>query len=85
VLDRLLREAPATRQKETRRLFGWVTCATRALKWKEIQGAISIDFEYDKVDYERQQLMVDAKDLCGALIEELPNGDVTFVHSTVKP
>ncbi|KAK5712279.1 hypothetical protein LTR15_011857 [Elasticomyces elasticus] len=84
ILERLFKNAPAPRQKEARRLISWIACATRPLKWQEIQGAISIDFDLGKLDYDRRQLMEDAKQLCGALVDELSNGAVVFVHSTVK-
>jgi hypothetical protein len=66
-------------------LLSWVACATRPLAWREIQAAVSIDWERRIVDYDRYQLAVGIKELCGALVEELPNGDISFVHSTVKP
>jgi len=54
------------------------------MKWQEIQCAVSIDLDREKVDYESHKLRLDAKQLCGALVEELPNGDVCFVHATMK-
>jgi len=85
VMERILRQASnARRQSETRRLLAWTACATRALKWQEIQGAVSIDFDLGEVDYDRRQLVSSAKHLCGALIEELSNGDIVFIHSTVE-
>jgi hypothetical protein len=35
-------------------------------------------------NFQDRHLKVDVKALCGALVEEQPNGDVGFVHSTVK-
>jgi hypothetical protein len=66
-------------------LLSWVSYATRPLKWREIQTAVSIDPEQQSVNFDSYQLAVSAKELCGALVEQLPNGDISFVHSTVKP
>lgn len=85
IMDRILNKAPDPLHKHVKRLLAWTTCATRVLKWREIQAAASIDFTLQMVDFDSHQLRVDSKTLCGALIEELPNGDVTFVHSTVRP
>ena len=54
------------------------------MKWQEIQCAVSIDLDRGEVDYESHKLRLDAKQLCGALVDELPNGDVCFVHATMK-
>jgi hypothetical protein len=66
-------------------LLSWVACAIRPLAWREIQAAVSIDLERRSVDFDRYQLAVDVNELCGALVEQLPNGDISFVHSSVKP
>ncbi|KAK3619537.1 hypothetical protein LTR56_023972 [Elasticomyces elasticus] len=84
ILDRLFKDAAAPRQKEVRRLIAWITCATRSLRWQEIQAAISLDFDLGRLDYASRQLVEDAKQLCGALVDELSNGEVVFVHSTVR-
>lgn len=85
IIERILVQAPPSYRRHAKRLLAWTACATRVLKWREIQAAVSIDLDNQVVDFERNQFSVDSKALCGALVEELPNGDVTFVHSTVKP
>jgi hypothetical protein len=65
-------------------LFGWLTCAKRPLKWHEIQGAKAIDLESHTVDLERRRFLVDAKWLCGSLVEDLPDGTIQFVHLTAR-
>lgn len=84
-MDTILQIAPPPNHEYARRLLAWTTCAARVLKWREIQAALSIDLNLQMIDFESHQLREDSKTLCGALIEELPNGDVTFVHSTVRP
>lgn len=53
------------------------------MKWREIQGAISIDLQEMSIDVDRR--FVDgSKDLAGSLVELLPDGSVDLVHSTAK-
>jgi hypothetical protein len=85
IVENILVKAPLPFRQKAAMLLSWVACATRPLAWREIQAAVSIDWERQTVDFDRYQLAVDAKELCGALVERLPNGDISFVHSTVKP
>jgi hypothetical protein len=85
IIERILITAPAPYRTKASMLLSWVSCATRPLKWREIQTAVSVDHEQQRVDFDSYQLAVDVKELCGALVEQLPNGDISFVHSTVKP
>ena len=65
-------------------LLGWLICVQRPLKWREIQGAFSIDLDSLSVDWERRKLRVDSKELCGSLVELRPDGTVDVVHHTLK-
>jgi hypothetical protein len=56
----------------------------RLLKWREIQAAISVDMAQGMFNFQDRHLKVGVKRLCGALVEQQSNGDVSFVHSTVK-
>jgi len=85
ITENVVVNAPTPYGQKAAMLLSWVACAIRPLKWREIQAAVSNDWERQIVDFDRYQLAVDAKELCGALVEELPNGDISFVHSTVKP
>ncbi|KAI4607899.1 hypothetical protein J4E83_009443 [Alternaria metachromatica] len=60
-----------------------LVCAKRRLTWKEIQVALSIDVDYQTIDYEHQHLRDHIYETCGSLV--LVNGDrVSLVHSTAK-
>lgn len=85
IIEHVLVKAPAKYRQTAAMLLSWIACAIRPLKWREIQAAVSIDWERQTVDFDRNQLAADAKELCGALVEQLPNGDISFVHSTVQP
>lgn len=65
-------------------LFGWLVCAKRPLKWHEIQGAKAIDLESQTVDLEKKRFLVDAKWLCGSLVEDHRDGTLRFVHITAR-
>jgi hypothetical protein len=78
-------DSPNPAQREwARKLLGWVLCAKRPLKLHEIQGAVSIDEKNGSVDFERRQLRVHVKDICGPLIEILPGDRLALVHRTAE-
>ncbi|PIA93282.1 hypothetical protein CB0940_04886 [Cercospora beticola] len=84
VARRVLGHGKLPSQRYAHRLLSWVACAIRPLKWREIQVAISIDNQTGVVDLERKCLRVTLIKLCGALLEESPNGDIDFVHHSAK-
>ena len=61
-----------------------MVCARRALKWHEIQAAVSMNPEGQTIDFDERKLRVHIKDLCGSLIQLLPEDQVELVHSTAK-
>ncbi|GAT24770.1 hypothetical protein RIB2604_01806010 [Aspergillus luchuensis] len=65
-------------------LLGWLVCAKRRLKWREIQGAVSVDLEGEDVDFESRQWILDSRDLCDSLVEVKTDGTLEFVHATAK-
>ncbi len=78
-------ENPNIGEQETaRRLLGWMASSKRALKWHEIQGAISMNTTDQTVDFENRKLCTHVRDICGSLIEVLPGDRVQLVHGTAK-
>lgn len=69
---------------EALQLLGWLVCARRQLKWREVQGAVSIDVESFSVEFETRQWVLDSKDLCGSLVHLRSDGSLELVHSTAK-
>ncbi|PYH29359.1 uncharacterized protein BO87DRAFT_430645 [Aspergillus neoniger CBS 115656] len=65
-------------------LLGWLVCAKRQLKWREIQGAVSVDLEAEDVDLRNRQWILDSKDLCDSLVEMRTDGSLELVHGTAK-
>ncbi|EXJ70482.1 uncharacterized protein A1O5_06551 [Cladophialophora psammophila CBS 110553] len=62
--------------------LGWMTCAARPLKWHEIQGAMSISLDEQKVNKKRRSSK-SAHEYCGPLVTECDNR-VILVHGTAK-
>lgn len=67
-----------------RKLLGWMICASRPLKWHEIQGAVSTDLDEQSVDFNKRKSRFHIRDLCGSLIQVDPGDRVELVHSTAK-
>ena len=84
IVDRVLVKAPAPLRRDASRLLAWIICAVRPMRWREIQGAVSIDLVDQTVNFEAQQLRNTAKELCGSLVEDRPDGSVILVHTTAK-
>lgn len=82
IVDRILGD-PLTKE-DAKRLLGWLVCARRPLKWREIQCAVSINLEDKDVDLAERQLRVDSKNLCGSLVEQRSDGSVEMVHLTAR-
>lgn len=71
-------------RSEALQLLAWLVCAKRPLEWREIQAAVAIDIEEETVDFHGRQWMVNAKDLCGSLVETRSDGSLEMVHTTAK-
>ncbi|KAK2606195.1 hypothetical protein QQS21_003366 [Conoideocrella luteorostrata] len=64
-------------------LFGWLVCAKRSLKWREIQCLKSIDPDELAINDSRR-FVVAPKELCGSLVEVRSDQTLELVHQTVK-
>lgn len=84
ILSRIFDQSSEPRIEATRTLLGWLICATRTLKWHEIQCAKAIDVDGQIVDWKKKRFRVGAKDLCGSLVEIRDDGTVDFVHNTAR-
>ena len=84
ILHRILDDASKPEKEDALKVLGWLCVAKLQLKWHEIQAAISIDLESKTIDVENRRLSVDAKDLCGSLIEIQSGNTIALVHSTAR-
>ena len=66
------------------KIFGLMLCATRPMKWKEIQGVFAIDPETGTVDFEGRTLLFDIKDICGSFVDTRVGGSIEFAHATAR-
>lgn len=88
----MLQEAPPNARKSALKILGWVTCAARPLRWREIQSIFCIDVESNTMDYEESRLRVSCKKLCGSLVDVHqvlhgqpgPDDIVTIVHGSAR-
>ena len=83
ILGRLEQSLGPKQQEIAHKLFGWMVCAKRPLKWQEIQAAISIDANGETIDFDRRGLKSSVED-CGPLIQVLSGDRVEFMHNTAK-
>ena len=83
-MDRIYRNQNKSEREHARRILGWIVCAKRPLRWHEIQGALSIQLDDRRVDFDKRRLRVDMKDLCGSLVDVHIDGAVELVHTTAR-
>ena len=84
ILKRLERNMGKKPWEIVRKLLGWMVCAKRPLKWREIQAAISIDAEDETIDLDSGGLRRSVEYYCGSLIQVLDGDRVELVHTTAK-
>ncbi len=70
--------------KDTLMLMGWLVCAKRPLKWREIQGMKSISMDEQTIAFESQRFGKPPEDICASLVETRSDGTIDFVHLTAK-
>lgn len=83
ILSRIKNSNIPERWQEAKKLLGWMVCAKRQLTWKEMQVALSINFEAQTIDYDDRRLRTHIYDICGSLVQ-LTGHRVHLVHSTAK-
>ncbi|RYP05725.1 hypothetical protein DL765_009750 [Monosporascus sp. GIB2] len=66
-----------------REILGWIVCAKRPLRWREIQAAVSIDLENQRLDYDKE-ISDSPKGLFASLVELQEDGTVKLVHGTAR-
>jgi len=84
ILRRLERSLVSKQWDIVRKLLGWMVCAKRPLKWREIQAAVSIDPNEQTVDFDSRSLRSSVEEYCGSLIQVLSGDRVELVHTTAK-
>jgi hypothetical protein len=90
VISSVLENVPPKRKQVASKIIGWVTCAKRPLKWREIEASFSIDTNKTSV-YEYGRLLGGCKWFCGSLVdlqlgetEHVAEAIITLVHETAR-
>lgn len=81
---RIMHNPNTAELEQAQKLLSWIVCSKRSMKWHEIQGAMSIDSQEETIDFDARQLRVQARDLCGSLVEMYPGDRIEFVHRTAR-
>ncbi len=66
---RIFETSSLAEREDATKILGWITCARRFLRWREIQSLFCIDPINGDVDYEERRLRVTCKELCGSLVD----------------
>ncbi|KFA52172.1 hypothetical protein S40293_00599 [Stachybotrys chartarum IBT 40293] len=83
ILDRILESQGDHTVGHVREVLGWMVCARRPLRWREIQAAICIDLDNERIDYLRET-SDSPKGLFASLVEVQVDGTVQLVHETAR-
>lgn len=83
ILDRILESRGPHMVKHLRHILGWIVCARRPLRWREIQGAISLDLERQRVDYDKG-IAESPKGLFASIVKIQADDTVELVHGTAR-
>ena len=84
ILNRMNRNLQDAQWQIACQLLGWMVCAKRPLRWREIQAARSIDTTDQSFDFTNEKLRSEKRDYCGSLIQVLSGDRVELVHTTAK-
>ncbi|KAI2628485.1 hypothetical protein GGR54DRAFT_587349 [Hypoxylon sp. NC1633] len=83
ILHRITENKPGDLSHEIWNVLGWIACAPRPLRWREIQAFISLDIENQKVNHDRR-LLDSPKDLFASLVEVQSDDTVELIHGTAR-
>ncbi|KAK8868949.1 C2H2 finger domain transcription factor crzA [Apiospora arundinis] len=89
IIDRLKQTLNANRWNMAQDILRWLAGSMRPMRWYELQAALTIqsDSHGATIDYARNRLRDDIRDLCGPLvrvIEEEGEPRLEFAHSTTR-
>ncbi|KAG4273469.1 hypothetical protein FPRO04_09592 [Fusarium proliferatum] len=68
ITQRILKRHGPSRHKTVRKILGWVTCAARPLRWREIQSRFCIDAEKETCNI-RNLRRDSCKTICSSLVD----------------
>lgn len=82
-MKRMIESRPEPTKSKVKMVLGWVACAPRPLRWREIQCAMSIDLDKESKNDDKR-FPDEPKTLFSAFIEVQANDMVELVHETAR-
>ena len=86
IMERLKKSLHEKQWAKAKKIFCWLAGAKRPLKSHELQAALSIEIDDEgngDLDYRHNVLRQDIRQICGSLVQVLPDR-IEFIHSTTK-
>lgn len=83
IIARLSQQSRSQSMEKIYRIFAWLAFAKRPLKRHELLHGAALTYEKPVLD-DRNRLYDTVIDKCKPLVEELPDGTITLVHSIVQ-
>lgn len=83
ILDRIRYRLSNFERRQALQVLSWICCSLRPLRVYEVQDGIAFRPGHAKPDLE-SRICRSIFELCGPLIEELPDGTVDTVHFSAK-
>ena len=83
ILDRIRNELSTSERRQAMEILNWVCCALRPLRVREVEDAIAFRPDCAKPTLSNR-ISRSIFEICGPLIEELPDGTVDTVHFSAK-
>jgi hypothetical protein len=83
ILDRVVESRSEAYVNKLRQILGWIVWAKRPLRWREIQGALSVDTEQQRINHDRK-LSDSPKELFASFVELKFDGTVQLIHETAR-
>ncbi|QBZ61198.1 hypothetical protein PoMZ_08146 [Pyricularia oryzae] len=75
-MDRIA-DPKSEKRKTALKILRMLLCSRRALKWHEIQAAVSMDIDTHTLDHDRR-LSLHVQEICGSLVVVLPGDRIEF-------
>ena len=83
ILDRIRSDLSDSERCQALEVLNWICCAMRPLRAREIEDGIAFRLDCAKPSMQNR-ICRSIFDICGPLIEELPDGTVDTVHFSAK-
>ncbi|KAK3389796.1 hypothetical protein B0H63DRAFT_104197 [Podospora didyma] len=83
IFQRILESKGDSFVDSVKKTLGWIVCAQRPWRWREIQAAICINMEDQCLDYS-DKLLESPTGLFASLVELQSDGTVELVHETAR-